>query len=104
MVRGTTQTLEVRLLGPDGSAYVPLEGDVLRFGIRYDEGSKGYLVKKETEALQDGIGCFTLEPEDTLGMECGCFQYDIGLQSGELYSSVVPCSDFILVPNITAKE
>lgn len=104
MVRGSTQTLEVRLLGPDGKPYDPLGGSVLRFGIKYDENSSGYLLKKETTELTGGIGWFTLIPEDTLGMECGGFKYDIGLQSGELYECVVPYSDFVLVPNITSKE
>ncbi len=104
MIRGTTQTLEVRLLSPDGSAYKPLDGDVLRFGIRYDEDSSSYLLKKETSELTGGIGRFMLEPEDTTLMECGCFKYDIGLQSGDLYEMVIPYSDFVLLPNITAKE
>lgn len=104
MIRGTTQTLEVRLLKPDGSAYEPCEGDVLRFGVRYDENSSRYELKKETADLEGGIGWFTLMPEDTMLMECGRFQYDIGLQSGELYHNVVPCSPFYLVPNVTSKE
>ena len=104
MVRGCTQTLEVRLLSVDGKPYEPLEGDVLRFGVRYDENSSAYLLKKETAELAGGIGWFTLTPEDTIGMECGGFKYDIGLQSGEMYHSVIPCSEFVLIPHITSKE
>lgn len=104
MVRGSSQVIEVRVRTPQGLPYVPLEGDVIRFGVKYDEGSGSYLVKKETSELTDGTAYITIEAEDTIAMETGGYKFDIGLQSGEYYFPIVKYSDFILEPNITAKE
>jgi len=104
MTRGSTHTFEVRLFGPDGSDYEPLKGDVLRFGVKYEDGFGNYLLMKQTQQLEGGIAWFVLNPEDTMTMEPGRYYFDIGLQSGEMYLPVVPYSAFILEPNITSKE
>lgn len=104
MVRGSSQVIEVRVRSAGGQAYELLEGDVIRFGVKYDEASTSYLVKKESTTLTDGICYITIDAEDTIGMEVGKYKFDIGLQSGEHYFPIVKYSDFILEPNITAKE
>lgn len=104
LVRGATHTLEIRVNGPDGRPYPLQEGQLIRFGVKYDESSGSYLVKKETGELVDGVTWIVIEAEDTMGMEAGEYKYDIGLQSGDDYFPIVKYSDFILEPNVTSKE
>jgi len=104
MVRGSTQVLEIQVLGPDGEPYGLLEGEVLRFGVKNAECSSGYLVKKDCTELETGICRIILNPEDTIGMEPGRYSYDVGLQSGAHYYPVVTYSEFLLEPNVTWKE
>lgn len=104
MVRGTSQLLEIRVTDGHGAPYVLSEGDVIRFGVKYEEGNGAYLVKKQSSTLTDGITRIHLTPEDTMEMEPGRYKFDIGLQTGEDYFPVVAYSDFILVPNVTEKE
>ncbi len=104
LVRGASHTLEITVCGPDGKPYGLQEGDVIRFGVKYDGASSGYLVKKETETLVNGVTHIEIAPEDTMDMAAGEYKFDIGLQSGEGYFPVVRYSDLILEPNVTAKE
>lgn len=104
MVRGSSQTLEIQVLGPDGQPYVLLEGDVIRFGVKHPEYFGAYLIRKESRGLVNGMTSVDIDPEDTIGMEPGRYCYDIGLQSGEEYFPVVKYSEFILEPNVTWKE
>jgi len=104
MVRGSTQVLEIQVQAPDGSPYILLEGDVIRFGVKDPECDGEYLVKKESGTLVEGVTMVTIEPEDTIDLEPGRYCYDVGLQSGTAYFPVVKYSDFILEPNVTWKE
>ena len=104
IVRGASQLIEIRVCSPDGGPYELLEGDVIRFGVKFDENRGDYLLKKETTQLTGGITRIALEPEDTKDLECGMYKFDIGLQTGEQYLTVVPYSDFIVLPSITGKE
>lgn len=104
VIRGSTQILEIQVMGPEGEPYTLLEGEVLRFGVKNTECSSGYLVKKECRELEAGICQIVLSPEDTIGMEPGRYCYDVGLQSGSHYFPVVRYSDFMLEPNVTWKE
>lgn len=104
MVRGSSQVIQVQVRTPSGQPYTLLEGDVIRFGVKYDENASAYLLKKETTELTGGVSFINIEAEDTIGMEVGKYKFDIGLQSGQYYFPIVKFSDFILEPNITAKE
>ena len=104
MVRGSTQVLEIQVVGPEGEPYALLEGEVLRFGVKSSECSSGYLVKKDCRNLEKGICRIVIDPEDTITMEPGRYCYDVGLQSGSNYFPVVRYSDFVLEPNVTWKE
>ncbi len=104
MVRGSTQMIEIQVVGPEGEPYALLEGEVIRFGVKNSDCSGGYLVKKDSTELIEGIARIVLRPEDTIEMDPGRYCYDVGLQSGSHYYSVVKYSDFILEPNVTWKE
>lgn len=104
LVRGSTQMLQIRVWDAQGKPYQKLDGDVIRFGVKPDGEFGRYLLKKDTGELEEGLATITLQPEDTIGMEIGKYHFDIGLQSEGMYFPIVKYSEFILEPNITAKE
>lgn len=77
MTAGDTFRAQVEIRYPDGQAYVPEEGDRLRFAMKLDSTSDDVLIKKEipiyTMALQ-------LDPDQTKGLVPGkTYLYDIEL-------------------------
>lgn len=103
MIRGTTQTIEIKVYGPDGLPYIISGDEVLRFGVKRNPEDNEYLIEKElTAANLDGDVYVTiLVPNDTKGLEFGNYYYDVGLQVGENYYNVIECSDFEIGYNIT---
>ncbi len=104
VVRGATHTLEIRVFGPDGRPFELLEGDIVRFGVKFDDRSNRLLLKKEATTLENGRAWIVLEAEDTIPMDAGRYKYDVGLQSGAYYFPIVKYADLILEPNVTTKE
>ena len=108
IIRGTTNAFEIALSDETGAFYVLQSGDVLRFGVKVQAYSRDYKLTKvlaaaDVNAAGDAY-VLTLRPEDTEGLEFRRYCYDIGLQSGEDYYNVVPCSDFVVSHNITSRE
>ena len=106
MVRGTTHSVAIELSDENGAIYTLADGDVLRFGVKQTHNSTQYIIEKELTSadLQDGAYVLALRPADTENLPCGRYCYDIGLQIGEEYYNVVPCSDFVLHHNVTCRE
>lgn len=106
MVRGTTHAVAITLTDGSGAVYTLAEGEVLRFGVKQTHNSSDYLIEKELTAadLYEGAYLLTLRPADTASLPCGRYCYDIGLESGADFFNIVPCSDFVLLHNITCKE
>lgn len=103
IVRGTTMTLQVSVKNTDGSTYILGDDEILRFGVSEHAGDRAYLfVKEMTSSDADGDSyAFTINPADTANLEFGCYQYDIGLQSGNDYYNVIECNDFRVAHNVT---
>lgn len=107
MIRGTTQTISIKVNGADGSPYTFLEGDVLRFGVKKNPKDSEYLIMKELTSAnldEDDSFILILEPSDTIGLDFGSYAYDVGLQTGQSYFNVIECSDFEVTYNITEVE
>lgn len=104
MIRGTTKVIHITILDAQGQKYLPQDGDVVRFGVKATPEQPRYLIQKTTSQTSNGIVTITLEPEDTIHLPYGEFKYDVGLESDGMYFNIIPCSDFILCPNITGKE
>lgn len=105
IVRGTSATLNITLQDPDGNAYILADGEILRFGIKRNSAEQKCCVEKELTAadLANGVYPVRLTPEDTLGLAVGGYCYDAGVQSGEDYYMVIPCSHLEITKNITQK-
>lgn len=106
VIRGRTESFILTVADADGGAYALADGEVLRFGVKHTASSTTYLLVKEmtaTDASESGY-LLTLTPEDTAEMPSGHHVYDVGLQSGSDYYTVIEPSEFELVANVTAKE
>ena len=108
IIRGTSNTFDIDLRKETGEFYTLGAGEILRFGVKVRASSTKYeLVKELTVADLNKTGdAYTLQlvPSDTEGMEFRTYCYDIGLQTGDAYVNVVPCSHFIVGHNITKWE
>lgn len=104
MIRGTTKVIHITIMNAQGQKYLPLAGDVVRFGVKAAPDQPRYLIQKSVSQTDNGIATIILEPEDTIHLPYGEFKYDVGLESEGMYFNIIPCSDFILCPNITGKE
>lgn len=108
IIRGTTKSIDIKLADDSGGAYILQSGEVLRFGVKTSAEQIDYiLVKTLTAANLNSAGdayTLTLMPTDTEEMEFRRYCYDVGLQSGDDYYNVIPCSDFIVEHNITNRE
>lgn len=106
MIRGRTETLIIAVSDADGTDYTLAEGEVLRFGIKAGEGAENYLLVKELTTVHavDGGYALSLAPEDTEDLPAGRFKYDVGLQIGGDYYTVIPPSEFHLIGNVTERS
>lgn len=109
VIRGTTCKFDIQLKDESGEFYRLKDGEVLRFGIKDKmELDKTLITKQITAAdINEDGDAYTLHitPEDTEHLDLRrYYYYDVGLQSGNDYYNVIPCSDFALGINITSKE
>ena len=103
MVRGTTYAVVVSVHDDDGNLRPLEEGELLIFGVKTNVNNSECCIEK---ILTEGTGeyVFHLSPEDTENLACGRMCYDVGLQSGEDYYTVVPCSPFVLTHRVTKRK
>jgi hypothetical protein len=108
MVRGRTRIFNVRVTDGTGAAYILGTGEKLIFGVKKNYFDSGYLIKKSITSVnatsEPGVYAVVIKPEDTASLTCDIYCYDVGLQSGSDYYSVIDCSHFVIEPNITGEE
>ena len=106
IIRGTNQTINIRLQSAYGSQYILQDGQVIRFGVKKNPDSKSYLILKELSnaEFENDSYVLLLTPADTENMAFGCYHYDVGLQSGVSYFNVIECSNFEVKHNITERK
>lgn len=105
IIRGMTNTFNITLTDPEGNPYFLGDGEVLRFGIKRNTAERQCCIRKELTAadLKNGVYPIKLTPEDTAGLPCGGYCYDAGVQIGEDYYIVIPCSRLEITSNVTKK-
>lgn len=108
IVRGTTNTFGIDLKDETGAFHSLQEGEVLRFGVKVGAHRQDYeLIKELTAADINETGdayILKINPADTEKMDFGEYCYDVGLQAGNNYYMVIPCSEFIVAHNITCRR
>lgn len=104
IIRGTTTTLLFEVLLPNDSVYELQEGEFLKFTVKKDLYSPVISLYKELTMAQfeNGEYVLMLTPSDTKDLDFGVYYYDVGLQSGASFFSVIECSEFIV--NYNASE
>ena len=77
LTRGDTLKLKVDIFNPDGSEYVPLEGDTVRFALKSKYNDREPLILKDISINDLEL---TIEPEDTKDLkQPSDYVYDIQL-------------------------
>lgn len=108
IIRGTTNTFDIVLQDENGAFYRLQEGETLRFGVKVSALWDEYKLLKTLTAdnLNEAGTAYTLilDPADTEGLSFMTYCYDVGLQVGNDYYNVIPCSDFVVAHNITERE
>ena len=110
IVRSRTYKLKIRLTGSDGQPYTLQTDDKLIFGIKKNFSDPNYACKKVVTSdaaipEQDGVYAIQIDPADTSSMyPCSEYFYDVGLQRGAAYYSVIDASRLYLRGNVTSKE
>jgi hypothetical protein len=74
LTRGDTFMAHIDIFNPDGSAYEPAEGDVLRFALKKTYSDAEPLILKE---IPTDTQLLVLEPGDTKPLAFGRYVYDI---------------------------
>jgi hypothetical protein len=99
LTKGDTAHLSVEITNsPSGEAYTILADDVVILTIKKQayETAPIMLQKKVV-----GSGNIALAPEDTAEMAPGNYKYDVELRSGADVYTVIQCSEFTLLPEVT---
>lgn len=105
IVRGTTNVFQIAVQDTSGSPYLLSEGEILIFGVKTKPGEEEYTIVKmlTSDNLLNDTYLVRINPEDTENLSCGRYCYDVGLQRGNDYYMVLPCSDFTIEHNITER-
>lgn len=107
MVRGTTFQFGVKLFNAQDQPYELENDDLVVFGVKKYIEHQNYdifktLTLNEYDANIDGY-IFTIDPEDTIDLQCGNYYYDVGVQTAnDDYYVVIEKSNFKLAENVTS--
>lgn len=99
LTRGDSAAIAVELTDEiSGETYEMQSGDRLILTVRkYHSRESPVLV----ERMLTGSTTFRLAPDDTAGLAFGTYEYDVELRTGNDVYTVVPCSVFKLLPEVT---
>lgn len=107
LIRGTTLTLYVSVK-PSGSdsEFIPEPDDVFRFGVKKNSFEESYVINRSYASTaydtDNGYLAIELKPVDTISLKCGDYAFDIGLERGDDYYTLIGPSKLTILPNITA--
>lgn len=76
LTRGDTFKAHLTITYPDGSEYIPKEGDSIRFALKEDVDDEECLIYRE---IPIDTMLLIIFPEDTKQLEFGTYVYDIQL-------------------------
>ena len=99
LTRGDSAHLEVRIVNDvTGEEYDMQPGDTLILTVRESTiGQAPVLVQKVLTGTRD----FYLSPDDTKKLRVATYKYDVELHTGSDVYTVIQCSEFKLLPEVT---
>lgn len=104
IVRGTTNDFEISIVDSEGGAYTVTSGERIVFGIKKNLTDPEPIFEKVAEVNAPGLFGVRVCPEDTEALDCGRYYYDVGLQKGEDFFTVIEPNPFDITPNVTCRE
>ncbi len=72
LTRGDSASFSVRVMQPDGAAYTLETGDEILFTVKASTEDTQHVIQKSGPL-------FSIDPEDTSGLDYGEYQYDVQL-------------------------
>ena len=76
LTRGDTFKAHLSISNPDGTEYIPVEGDTIRFALKENIEDQECLILRD---IPIDTMLLILNPEDTKELEFGSYIYDIQL-------------------------
>lgn len=101
IVRGTTNTFAITVTDANNDLYTLADGEVIKFGIKRKKEDADPIFVKTAITGENGVYAIVLAPSDTAELPCGKYMYDVGLQSGGAYHSIIEPNVFEILPNVT---
>lgn len=99
LTKGDTAHLSVGITNDaSGDAYEMQPNDTLILTVRKQAYEASPVLLQKTVK---GSADIYLAPEDTASLAPGSYKYDVELRSGQDVYTVVPCSEFVLTPEVT---
>lgn len=102
ITRGDSAVIGVQIFGPDGSEFIPQEGDTIRFAMKRNYTDDEALIVKDIPISSMEL---VLLPSDTKNLESGPtrgrYKYDIELtRNGNWIDTFIPRADFIVLEEV----
>lgn len=76
LTRGDTFKATISISNPDGTPYIPEEGDQIRFALKRNIDDADCLI---TKVIPNDTMILTIEPQDTKLLNYGSYVYDMQL-------------------------
>ena len=106
MVRGNTRNLPFALIRDDKEPFLLGDGDFIRFVVKAAYYKEPLIDKRAGKDAQDANGVCTviLKPADTSSLDVSEYQYDLGIQIGDDFYTIITESPFKLIANYASFE
>lgn len=98
LTRGDTFCAHIRIKNPDGTDYIPVEGDTIRFAMKENYSDERALLLKDIpiDSMQ-----LIIEPEDTKPLRFGKYKYDIQITTKTgVVCTFIPKAQFIITEEV----
>jgi hypothetical protein len=99
ITQGDTGRFTIEITNKDGTAYQPVEGDVLKFTVKKNSFDTTPTIQKVLDSFVEGEDIqFVIEPADTVNLPLGLYTYDIEitLANGDVNTIILPNNFYIL--------
>lgn len=103
IVRGTTNTIQIKVYDANGAEYDLGAGERLVFGIKKRAEDDAIIFEKTGQIIGSGLFNVVIAPEDTEGLAFGQYVYDVGIGNGSDFYNVIKASPFVIAPNVTSR-
>lgn len=97
LTRGDTLLANVEMTRPDGTEYIPQEGDAIRFAMKRSFKSGNVILRKDINIY--GL-MLIIDPADTSNLDFGHYVYDIQLTRPDGTVDTFISGDLYLTPEV----